>query len=611
MGYVFDIGHTETRFRIVLCAMLMWGLCACAGTEEPSAAQVERCVLDIIKASESGFKLFRAGPVVIVGSPNYPGLYQGLFEKDLVRLAEGLARFDVKDCAGVNLIAQVLEKKSMFIFLFEDRADVAAWIKAKDKIASKDFAMRSTVLKGRPDQFIGAYMSGIDFSDLLNPRLKRAAVLNAAGRMLIRQMAGDGDTGAIEYGFGSVCEAVVLGHPGVGAGPWFLPGDKTWAQVCRDRVAAKQLTAVNRLIQIPENGLNANTAPETWSFTGFLLGQPGGFPGFLASVCAGNKPEVAIAAAVPGDKGVIKAQWEAFIAAQPDGAYGELLPDWKANSPFVKDEWHVQVQNYIAGIVQQTGVLYKTYSSKHASLICDEKISGIYLPEISKLEEKLAVMFPGIIAAGLDPRTTCVLLLDGSDALRRAAVAYTTACRIDQKWVDMIVTCGGWRNSCLCGSNIQRYQTDRDRQRNVIYNVGFMYMSQLSNDKAPDFLQCGFGNFCEALLYKDPGQVTIAYEIREMRGGGSWSNFMRDLIRTKKTDNLEALCTFSMEQMTLTQYIQCWSFTDFLASRADAFETLIMVLGEGMPARKAIPLVYRLNEAQLEQNWHQHAMKRR
>ena len=84
---------------------------------------------------------------------------------------------------------------------------------------------------------------------------------------------------------------------------------------------------------------------------------------------------------------------------------------------------------------------------------------------------------------------------------------------------------------------------------------------------------------------------------------------MRNQVRLKKIESFMKVYSYSTVNMTIDEYIQCWSAASYLASKPALFEQLMTALGNKAKIRAAIPAIYRIAEDKLTQDWLNYAKK--
>lgn len=586
---------------LVLCCLLT--LTVFLSGEEPGDDIYKETVEDLINEGKLKLKLHSSNGITIAAPSSLHEMYLKQYNTDIETLMGNLSeilKIEDPDDAGRAVIKNVLERNRTYILLIDSDVKYFKFNKIMKAAArtNKGFGFE------QPDKSenysIGKYVTAVNISRMFDPVKRRAIISHAAGVMILRQIVEMKTPFFLEAGFGSYCEETVLSHPRVLADRWPPQKNQTWGMFIKANVKKIKYSKVHSASM---KKLAKGIVPAIWSYTRFLIDQTGKFPILLIKLRNGERIEKVIESVYGFKGGVINQKWYAYVDSMPEGEFGETLPVWEQYSPYAPEEWHQKIETEVKSMMVKSGLKnLGYYSSKHMTLICSEENAKKYLPDLKKLEEKLEKIFSGVINDGLDPRSAYMVLLDKDT--RKHLPELWDAFSPDLKeqaggnMRELVMKSGGWRSSSLSVHDIEIIPDPSVREQLtkavISYNLGFMYMNQLTQDLAPDFMQVGFGSYCEKLMYKTPLILSISYIPRDFDPYGKWENHIKNMIRLKKTVPFEQLFNSSTVNMPLDEYIQSWAAVTFLAIKPDLFESLINALGNKSKIRSALPAIYRV-----------------
>jgi hypothetical protein len=283
--------------------------------------------------------------------------------------------------------------------------------------------------------------------------------------------------------------------------------------------------------------------------------------------------------------------------------------------PGATDKEHNDWQSFYNRVMLGSTLKVKMYPSKHVTLICTEAAAKKFLPVAAKVEETIEKTFPGRIKTGTDKRSAFIALADGRkeyQAFIASLFQEKQAGGVDTGGANtllMALNGSGWLTPTFCVSDLESYKTDAARASSVAYDMGYIYLRQVTDTEGSDFLVTGFGNYCEAIIDKNPQHVIFSYDehkLNEIQTG--WRPFLIKRIQAKQASDATAIFGMRTSGMEGKDYVEAWSLTSYLAARPVEFEKLLTSLAGGKKIEEAIPEIYKLDAKTLTQKWQQWAL---
>jgi hypothetical protein len=139
-------------------------------------------------------------------------------------------------------------------------------------------------------------------------------------------------------------------------------------------------------------------------------------------------------------------------------------------------------------------------------------------------------------------------------------------------------------------------------RRRVAFAVGYHYMRQLTNQKAPDALATGFGDLAEVLMFAWPSiMVKSGYTDRDLGDQPvSWAQLLQQRFAQGRIPTLEALLSYSTNFMEHPHYAEAWSFVSWLATDPQKLADLTVQVRSGGTAQEEIQKLYDVDEAKFK-----------
>ena len=255
-----------------------------------------------------------------------------------------------------------------------------------------------------------------------------------------------------------------------------------------------------------------------------------------------------------------------------------------------------------------------TVRSEHITLICNKGLAARVLPDVKRLEQLLAKRFPAPLGLGPDRRVANIALFPtryeyekwiramfqvyeeegihftGMDALNRAM-------RTQRYLVRGIFSC--------CLEKTAALQV----RHSVAYAVGYHYIEQLTESRAPAALMTGFGNETEVMLLGRPSMMlNSGYAERELGGRRNpWATIVMQYFTQNKVPPVADVLEYQTSAMELPQYAQCWSLASLLATGSKEFAALVLAMHNGEPALAAIEKIYGVSTDELHERWRKYS----
>lgn len=305
-------------------------------------------------------------------------------------------------------------------------------------------------------------------------------------------------------------------------------------------------------------------------------------------------------------------------SGEANGKPGDKKPaevDPKAkNGMRHSDGFHDMKKEQAERILKTAGLGgYKRYECNNVTLICTSNTSKSFVPFVQTLEKDIAKRFPGILAKGLDKRSAHIFIADTTYDYHNWIKAMWSVYKADrmpfseggaQDQMQMMMNAPGFLTGQICSNNFQVRADAEARKRSVSHQVGYMYMSQLSEGKSPASLATGFGNVTEVMAMKSPTVMVNSYQEREIGNvDGAWSAAVKKLVKEGKIKEPGSVFRYDTAQMKPENYAEAWSLTSLLASSPKKLESMIRQMREGKKPLEAIEAEYTMDEAKLFATW--------
>jgi hypothetical protein len=142
------------------------------------------------------------------------------------------------------------------------------------------------------------------------------------------------------------------------------------------------------------------------------------------------------------------------------------------------------------------------------------------------------------------------------------------------------------------------------RKNLAVFCVSKMMIMESSDAKAPAWLQEGFAAYCENLITGSNRNYTIAYELNEVKFGGSWNAEVKKLAEQKKLSKWSEIFPIDLIGLGPIHYMTCYSMTSFLMTiDAKAFPKMVAMVRDGTPSPEAVEKAYGKKVKDLEVMW--------
>jgi len=264
----------------------------------------------------------------------------------------------------------------------------------------------------------------------------------------------------------------------------------------------------------------------------------------------------------------------------------------------------------IKQIVAQSNSPVIAHATPHITLLANPRVAARALPDLQQVQKLIAERFPDPIASGVDPRGANIALLESRyeyENWMKALVKVHQAAGLKFQSQDPLkamlatdsVFVQGLFSVCLQGMDAEAVR------RRLAFSVGFQYMEQLTNNKGPDGLRTGFGDLTETMMFREP-TMTVLSGYTDRRLGAqrtSWVDIVRQRFAANKVASVANALVYTTGTMSLDQYAETWSLTEFLASEPRNFSELVVELEKGTDAATAIEKIYGLKDEALLKLW--------
>ena len=364
----------------------------------------------------------------------------------------------------------------------------------------------------------------------------------------------------------------------------------------KERATMKQI-----MERIEKRGLGFTIDDETQRklrTMGFTLKMVGQLKGMQAAPAA---PEAHGAAPPP--------MADAGAHAVPDAPAGKPAGVRRVLNPGTENQYAATAER-VKKIVATSNTSVKAHPTKHIMLLANPRIAAKALPDLNQVQKLIAERFPEPIASGVDPRASNIALLESRyeytswmKALYKvhedAGLTFNSPDALANMLATDSVFVHGIFSVCLEGMN------EEGIRRRLAFSVGFQYMEQLTDNKGPAGLRTGFGDMTETMMFRYPTvTVSSGYNNRNVAAPPAhWVDLVRQRVATNKLAGIADAMNYSTSTMTMDQYAESWSLTEFLSSEPRNFAELVVALEQGNNAAAAIEKIYGLNDAALQKRW--------
>lgn len=309
-------------------------------------------------------------------------------------------------------------------------------------------------------------------------------------------------------------------------------------------------------------------------------------------------------------------------AGDKPGLPGPLVPGKGLRTTDARRD---QVQQNIAKINKASRADLQAAPAQHVTLWAAKDVQAAFLPEIKKLEDFFRTKCKEPIRSGLDKRSAHVILI-----ARRYEF---------EKWVDAmfdligdqfkepnnpggntdlkasVIKGGGLFTDnfvVFCLENRQMEPT----HRSVAAGVGYMYLTQLAEQRPSGPLTTGFANGAECILFGTPSVMIFssAYGMGERNLGAdpkAWLHLVQQRIAANQVSALNQLLKMDTTTMVMAHYAEAWTLVSLLAAQPEKFAALVLKLREEKSALQAIQDVYGWDEPKLTAEWHKYVLGQR
>jgi len=291
-------------------------------------------------------------------------------------------------------------------------------------------------------------------------------------------------------------------------------------------------------------------------------------------------------------------------ADKPVGARRVLTP--------AAEQEYADTAERVKKIVALSNSAVQRHVTPHITLLANPKIAAQALPILEQVQKLIAARFPEPIAGGVDYRGSNIALLESRyeyENWMKALVKVHQESGLkfqSQDPLKAMLQSDSVFVQGLFSVNLQGMDAEAIRRR-LAFSVGFQYMEQLTGNHAPAALRTGFGNLTEVMMFREP-TVTVLSGYTDRRLGAqraSWVDLVRQKFAANKVASVANTLVYTTGTMTLDQYAEAWSLTEFLATAPQNFAELVVELEKGTDAATAIENIYGLKDDALLKRWTQ------
>ncbi len=280
--------------------------------------------------------------------------------------------------------------------------------------------------------------------------------------------------------------------------------------------------------------------------------------------------------------------------------------------------FHATQYKRVERAIAKSGLQLIQYQCGNITLICTKKTGETMVPFAKSVNEKVITRFPGTYAKGLNPKSAHIAIIDNQYDWETWIKAYYAVLRedgftfsqIDGKDPEVFALPGpGLLSKNICHVNGAKLDgpTSEKAKHYTAFDVGYLYIKQLTEDNCPDPLVTGFGNVVEEMGAGYPSVMVYSYSTRALgKGKNTWQKTVAQRFNEKKNPTPRKLISeYSTINMQFEQYADAWSFAKLLTGLTLEWEQLTRHLrdnGKGT-TRSTILKLYNTNEKDLEEAW--------
>lgn len=288
----------------------------------------------------------------------------------------------------------------------------------------------------------------------------------------------------------------------------------------------------------------------------------------------------------------------------------DINPEAKTG-PRMPDAAQDRYQKMAEDILSLSGVGYKPTQTHRTTLWASDATTKSHAPDIIKIQQLNADNFGGLFKKGLDPRSAHMVICDTQYDYEKVVdalfdVMEKNRMRFEGDGIkDMAMRAAAFSTSWISIMNREKtYDADRSK-RMAVYGIGKMYMYQLTEGKCGVGLQSGFGNYCEATIFKLPGCTSAGYGSGQNQNKPQrWDTVMTKLKRANEIDQpVKILDSYTLPEMEIPQFAQAWSLTTLLAQAPKKFEEVTVKIRDTGSKSGSVFEVYNADSNKLYQVW--------
>jgi len=263
-------------------------------------------------------------------------------------------------------------------------------------------------------------------------------------------------------------------------------------------------------------------------------------------------------------------------------------------------------------IVALSNTAVKAHGTPHITLLANPRVAAQALPVLEQVQKLIAARFPEPIASGVDYRGSNIALLESRyeyENWMKALVKVHQDSGLkfqSQDPLKAMLASDSVFVQGLFSVNLQGMDAEAVRRR-LAFSAGFQYMEQLTGNNAPAALRTGFGNLAEVMMFREP-TITVLSGYTDRRLGAQrarWVDLVRQKFAANKVASVANALVYTTGTMTLDQYAEAWSLTEFLASAPQNYAELVVELEKGTDPATAIENIYGLKDEALLKRWTQ------
>ncbi|MEM7676473.1 MAG: hypothetical protein AAF449_10765, partial [Myxococcota bacterium] len=148
-------------------------------------------------------------------------------------------------------------------------------------------------------------------------------------------------------------------------------------------------------------------------------------------------------------------------------------------------------------------------------------------------------------------------------------------------------------------------QSNDQLGRHLAFGMGFMVVDQISDEESPEGLSTGFGNVLERHIAGTPS-ITLAPDSGETDDEiNNWDLYVRDQLATRKLDEINKVCRYTVSHMQHRHYAISWSLTEDLVKDPLEFYSFLKKTDENedAPREQLLAEAYDIDIKGMHQRW--------